>query len=73
MKTIELYHYGVDSVLSEINSILNQGVNSNSKKQKNEALREALGAIMALRDLIVITDNDNEDEECEGTSVREEE
>lgn len=63
MKTIELYRYGIDTLLDRINDILNQGINSKSKKQKNETLHEVLGAVTALRDLVDITDNDDKDEE----------
>ena len=63
MKTIELYHYGVDEVLGNLTRILAEGVNSKFKKQKDKAICEALGTVKTLRDLIVITDEDDEDEE----------
>ena len=63
MKIIELYQYGVDTLLDRIDDILNRGINSKSKKQKNETLHEVLGAVTALRDLIDIADEDDEDEE----------
>jgi hypothetical protein len=61
VKVIELYQRGVDDLLDRIDDILNQGINSKSKKQKNETLHEALGAIVALRYLIEIVDEGDED------------
>ena len=63
MKTIELYQYGIDDLLDRINDILKQGINSKSKRQKNETLHEVLGVVTALRYLVDITDNDDKDEE----------
>lgn len=62
MKTIELYHYGVDEVLGILTRILTEGVNSKFKKQKDKAICEAIGSVKTLRDLIVITDNDDNEE-----------
>ena len=64
MLEIKLVEYGVDDVLKNICKWLEDAINSNSKKKKNEIMNRALGAIDTLYYIVNIKDvGDNE--ECE--------
>ena len=66
MLEIKLNDYGVDDVLQEICRYLESAIKSKSKKQKNETMNKALGAIDTLYYLINITDaSTNEETEHE--------
>lgn len=66
MKTIDLYQYGVENILKELTVCLKEGADAHSKKQKDKAICEALGTVYALRELIIITNEDEKEAEDEG-------
>lgn len=56
MLKIELCDYGVEDVLKEIAEYLEEAIESNSKKRKNEMMHKALGAIDTLYYMINVTE-----------------
>ena len=56
MLEIKLNDYGVDDILKEICRDLESAIKSKSKKQKNDTMIKALGAIETLYYLINITE-----------------
>lgn len=63
MLNIELDDYGVENVLEDIRDCLEDALDNNiSKKQKNEAICKALGAVKALCYMIKISEVDTDAE-----------
>ena len=62
MLKIELNEYGVEDTLKEISEYLESAIKSNSKKQKNEIIYKALGAINTLYYVIDVTETDDDKE-----------
>ena len=63
MLTIELYEYGLDDVLKETEWNLNSALRRKSKKQKDDLIYKALGTIEALRKLVLVNENVEDEEE----------
>lgn len=67
MLEIKLNDYGVEDTLKEISEYLESAIKKNSKKQKNEMIYKALGAIETLYYVIEVTevetDTENESDE----------
>lgn len=62
MLNIELTEYGVEDTLKEIGEYLESAIKSKSKKQKNEMIYKALGAINTLYYVIDVTEVDADTE-----------
>ena len=65
MLKIELNDYGVEDTLREVSGYLESAIKSISKREKNEIIHKALGAINALYYVISIQEvtDDAENEE----------
>jgi hypothetical protein len=62
MLEIKLNDYGVEDILREISDYLESAIASNSKKQKNEIIHKALGAIETLYYVIDVTEVETDTE-----------
>ena len=63
MLTVELYEYGLRDVLAMIKKDLKSVVGREySKKEKDEMIYKALGAVNALDDMILVWDTSTDDE-----------
>lgn len=59
MLSIELYEYGLKEVLGDVYKDLNSVLGKeHSKKEKDEKIFKALGAVNALNELILVWDTD---------------
>lgn len=67
MLEIKLNDYGVGDILKEISDYLESAIKSNSKKQKNEIIHKALGAIETLYYVIEVTEVDDDTESASDT------
>lgn len=67
MLEIKLNDYGVGDILREISDYLESAIKSNSKKQKNEIIHKALGAIETLYYVIEVTEVDDDTESTSDT------
>lgn len=67
MLEIKLNDYGVEDILREISDYLESAIKSNSKKQKNEIIHKALGAIETLYYVIEVTEVDDDTESTSDT------
>ena len=56
MLEIKLNDYGVEDTLKEIGEYLESAIKSKSKKQKNEIIYKALGAVNTLYYVIEVTE-----------------
>lgn len=63
MLKIELNDYGVDDTLKEIGGYLESAIKTKSKKQKDEKIYKALGAVETLYYVINITETDADTED----------
>lgn len=61
---IDLYEYGVENNLQEAEKLLRSALDNNNKHTKNQQIAEALGIVTAVRHIILIHEND-EEEECD--------
>jgi hypothetical protein len=67
MLEIKLNDYGVENTLTEIRDYLELAIESNSKKQKNEMIYKALGAVRTLYYVIDVTEVNNDTESVSDT------
>ena len=65
MLNVELNEYGVDRCLKSAVSILRSAVGRDaSKRDKDSAIKEAIGIISAVHDLIYVHEEFEEEETC---------
>lgn len=67
MLEIKLNDYGVENTLTEIRDWLESAIESDSKKQKNEMIHKALGAVQTLYYTIDVTEVEDDTESTSDT------
>lgn len=58
MLKIRLHEYCLENTLGDIRNCLESAIKSNSKNQKNEKIRQALGAVEALFYVLEVIETD---------------